>query len=189
MIGLFIVLLVVALALYAYLLHQRIHYDQMLVDMHLKDIIAIIHRRVDQCAALQHDIMALMPAEAQVWQELDEARHAVLRAITDYNADLIAAADSEFSRCLYDLQERMQGISDIASHPSALTFRHDMATLQQELDRHVERYNAHVQQFNCHIKKLPRQLLAEFSGVRRKRLFMHQEATIGDHHIEAIVIE
>ena len=186
---LLLICLLIAFGFYSWILGQKIRFAETQVHHRLKDVIAAIHRRIDAFDVVLTEVMRAMPDETSVWQEFTEAKRTLLQALSGHDVNQIATAEAELDRAEYDMKERFKAYQELQDNEVIHRELKDLDSLDALVAKHVSAYNQTADAFNDQITRFPALLMAEFLRVRPANRFLLEQATVGDHHLEAIVLE
>lgn len=187
--GYFLIFLVLVGLCYVYFLRGKIAHDQTKISTHLKEVIALLHRRADHVSLVQPNLVKLMPDETVMLQELADAQSTLLQVLRTYDVSQIATANAELNRCLFDMRERMQVYPDCLDSEAMIRFEDDFKQLDKAITEHIETYNKAVEQFERKVNRPPVMFFRFLVTMEALSYFIHEQATVTDHHLEAVVLE
>ncbi len=174
---------------YYWLLYQRIRFAQTQVHHRLKDVIAAIHRRIDEFDVVLEVVRQKMSDETSVLQEFKEAKQTLLQALSAHDVNQIATADAELDRAEYDMKERLKAHEELRDNPEINRHLSDVNTVDGLFAQQVKAYNDTIDDFNHQIRQFPMFLVAQAMRVRRADRFMLEQATVMDKQLDAIVLD
>jgi hypothetical protein len=187
---LFLILLgLLSFALYGLILYQRFRYDQQQSSNRLKDIIAVIHRRVDELDLLRVAVEGPMAEEVSLWQEFSEAKLTLTQALISHDVMQIATADAEMNRCEFDMKERIASYNALKNTSEVVRFLKEVEQLDAMLCKQVEAYNDSIRLFNKKLHQVPYLFYSRLFGFNELVRFMHEPSTVTDPYLEGAVSE
>ncbi len=158
-----------ALCAAAIVLYNRLIGRRNQVDYAFGGVDALLKKRWDLVPNLVESVQEYTKHESRVLDELTRLRSRALSEPSD--PDAAVALDSEASRVLRGLLVSVEAYPELAASESFQHLQRALAEIEEQISAARRAYNAAVTRLNDAVEMFPSNLVANWMGLRRRRVF------------------
>lgn len=175
LIGIFVVMAIVVIALIVYLvgIHNNLVALKNSIDRSFADVDVILKQRHDELPKLVDTCKGYMQYEQKTLQAVTDARTSYMRAST---ADEKTKADGMVTGALKTLFAVAENYPDLKADANFMQLQGRITDLEEKIAAQRTRFNADVNVFNTRIAQIPNNFVAGFMGLQPHVLFQASEA-------------
>lgn len=165
LIGVLVVLAIFIWATYNGLVTLRVR-----VEEAWSDITVQLKRRADLIPNLVETVKGYASHEKQVFQDVTEARAAVMQA-TSQGPEKTAAAENQFEAALKSLFAVAEAYPDLKASQNFVELQNELVDTEDKIQASRRFYNGGVRDLNTKIQLFPNSIVAGMFGFKNKEFF------------------